>query len=76
MTAVLSAFQSAGARRRAMTNGSEDTEHDRTRQQELQAEKLRQQRIRDKTPGRRMNGRAHAGDIDGLSPSLDLVFSV
>lgn len=48
-----------------MTNESEDKEYEIERQNELQAEKARQQRIRDKAPGRRINGKARAGDIDG-----------
>lgn len=66
---VMSAFQSAG-RRRAMTNGSDDLEYQRERQKEIEAENVRQQRIRDKVPGRRVNGKARAGDIDGMFPIL------
>ena len=65
LISAMSAFQSAGSRRRAMTNESEDMEYEIERQNELQAEKARQQRIRDKVPGRRTNGKARAGDIDG-----------
>lgn len=67
LTSVMSAFQSAGTRRRG-TNGSED-DYQRDRREEIEAEKLRQQRIRDKAPGRRVNGKARAGDIDG-APSV------
>lgn len=66
MSSVLSAFQSAGARKRTMTNGSEEMEYQRDRQKEIEAEKVRQQRIRDKVTGRRVNGKARAGDIDGM----------
>ncbi len=62
----MSAFQSAG-RRRAMTNGSDDLEYQKEKRAEMEAEKARQQRIRDKVPGRRVNGKARAGDIDGVS---------
>ena len=66
--AVLSAFQSAGrARRRAMTNGSDDIEYDRERRKEQELLDMRQRRIREKIPGRRANGKARAGDIDGMS---------
>lgn len=68
LTSVMSAFQSAGTRRRGMTNGSEDMDYARERREEAEAEKLRQQRIRDKAPGRRLNGKARAGDIDGRPP--------
>jgi exocyst complex component 4 len=66
----MSAFQSAGSRRRAMTNESEDMDYEIERRNELQAEKVRQQRIRDKVPGRRINGKTRAGDIDGEHHSL------
>ena len=49
-----------------MTNGSDDMEYEAERRNEQEAEKARQQRIRDRAPGRRMNGKARAGDIDGL----------
>jgi exocyst complex component 4 len=61
----MSAFQSAGTRKRT----EDDYERERERREEAEAEKLRQQRIRDKAPGRRANGKARAGDIDG-KPSL------
>lgn len=65
LSAVVSAFQNAGARKRSMTNGSDDMEQERKRERELQAERLRQQRIQDRIPGRRANRKAKAGDIDG-----------
>lgn len=68
-SAAMSAFKSAG-RRRAMTNGSDDMEYQMERQNEMEAEKARQQRIREKVPGRRVNGKARAGDIDGEASSL------
>jgi exocyst complex component 4 len=49
-----------------MTNGSTDAEWEREREKELLAEQLRQKRIKDRVPGRRMNGKAKAGDIDGM----------
>jgi exocyst complex component 4 len=65
MPAVLSAFQAAGRRRRAMTNGSDEIEYEKERRKEQELQNTRQQRIREKIPGRRMNGKARAGDIDG-----------
>ncbi|KAJ7786127.1 exocyst complex component sec8 [Mycena metata] len=59
---VMSAFQSAGTRRR----GTDDDEYQRERREEMEAERQRQQRIRDKAPGRRVNGKARAGDIDAV----------
>ncbi|KAF5384828.1 hypothetical protein D9615_001370 [Tricholomella constricta] len=66
LASAMSAFKSAGSRRRAMTNGSDEMEYQLERQHEIDAEKARQQRIRDKVPGRRVNGKARAGDIDAV----------
>ncbi|KAK0208187.1 exocyst complex component sec8 [Desarmillaria ectypa] len=65
LTSVMSAFQSAG-RRRAMTNGSDDLEYQKEKRVKMEAEKVRQQRIRDKVPGWKVNGKARAGDIDAV----------
>lgn len=65
LSSVMSAFQSAG-RRRATTNGSDDLEYQKEKRAEMEAERARQQRIRDKVPGRRVNGKARAGDIDAV----------
>ncbi|EGO02554.1 hypothetical protein SERLA73DRAFT_165642 [Serpula lacrymans var. lacrymans S7.3] len=64
LAAVMSAFQSAGARKRAMTNGKEDVEYEREKQKEMEMEKLRQERIKERMPGRKATGKAKAGDID------------
>ncbi|KAF8640668.1 hypothetical protein AX17_000325 [Amanita inopinata Kibby_2008] len=66
LASVISAFQSAGTRRRAMTSGSEDVEYERERKHELENENLRQQRIREKAPGRRPTGKTKVGDIDAV----------
>ncbi|GLB35982.1 putative vacuolar-sorting protein 54, of GARP complex [Lyophyllum shimeji] len=66
LVSAVSAFKSAGSRRRAMTNGSDEMQYQTERQNEMEAEKVRQQRIRDKVPGRRVNGKARAGDIDAV----------
>ncbi|KAF5374943.1 hypothetical protein D9758_000454 [Tetrapyrgos nigripes] len=63
---VLSAFQTAGSRRRAMTNDSEDPEYERERRNDREAEKVRQQRIKERATGRKPNQRARAGDIDAI----------
>lgn len=70
LTSVMSAFKDAGTRRRAMTNGSDDFEYQRQRQDEIEAEKVRQQRIQEKAMKRKGNTRA--GDIDGVYTSYDL----
>nr|GAT47843.1 Sec8 exocyst complex component specific domain-containing protein [Mycena chlorophos] len=62
LNSVMSAFQSAGSRRR----DNDEVEYQRQRREEIEAENLRQQRIRDRAPGRRQNGRARAGDIDAV----------
>ncbi|TDL28204.1 hypothetical protein BD410DRAFT_818641 [Rickenella mellea] len=59
LSAVMSAFQSAG-RKRAMTNGTAE------RERELAEEQKNQKRIRDKAVARRPNGKARAGDIDAI----------
>ncbi|KAJ7706369.1 Sec8 exocyst complex component-specific domain-containing protein [Mycena rosella] len=66
LTSVMTAFQSAGTRRRGMTNGSDEMDYQRERREEIEVENQRQQRIRDKAPGRRVNGKARAGDIDAV----------
>ncbi|PFH54828.1 hypothetical protein AMATHDRAFT_134263 [Amanita thiersii Skay4041] len=66
LVSAVSAFQSAGSRRRAMTNDSEDLEYEKERQHEMENERRRQQRIREKVPGRKPTGKARAGDIDAV----------
>ncbi|KAK2461622.1 hypothetical protein APHAL10511_006085 [Amanita phalloides] len=66
---AISAFQSAGSRRRAMTNddNDNDVEYDKSRKQEIvEEERRRQQRIRERAPGRKATGRTGAGDIDAV----------
>ena len=65
--AAITAFQNAGQRKRAQTNGSDDVEYEKEKRMEREKEMLMQQRIREKAPGRRTNGKARAGDIDGRS---------
>jgi exocyst complex component 4 len=67
--AAIMAFQNAGQRKRAQTSGSEDYEYEREKKREREKEVLMQQRIRERAPGRRTNGKARAGDIDGISHS-------
>lgn len=59
----MSAFKAAGRRR--ATADDEDYEYQRQRQMEVNAENARQQRIRDKVPGKQVNGKVRLGDIDG-----------
>jgi exocyst complex component 4 len=44
----------------------EDEEWERDRKREAEEEERRQLRIKERVPGRRANGRARAGDIDGV----------
>lgn len=67
LSSALAAFQSAGARRRRIMENEEDYQHQTERERELQAEKVRQQRIRDKAPGMK-NKITKAGEIDGARP--------
>ena len=70
LKAVLNAFQQAGAqRKRAMTNGT--LEREKERERELEEEAQRQKRIREKVPGRRVNGKSKAiGGIDCESSTI------
>ncbi|KAI0068285.1 hypothetical protein BV25DRAFT_1793562 [Artomyces pyxidatus] len=65
LASVMSAFQSAGARKRTMDANGDD-EWELERQKAVEAERQRQKRIKDKVPGRRVNGKAKAGDIDAV----------
>ncbi|RXW22590.1 hypothetical protein EST38_g3261 [Candolleomyces aberdarensis] len=61
---VLSAFKSAGSRKQTMD--SEDIEYWREREQEIEAEKARQMRIREKVPGLRVRSNTQGGEIDAV----------
>lgn len=63
--AAIVAFQALG-KKRGMTNDSiADAEYEREKAQEREAERARQQRLRDRAPGRKPTGKTKAGDIDG-----------
>ncbi|OAX44421.1 hypothetical protein K503DRAFT_678876 [Rhizopogon vinicolor AM-OR11-026] len=66
LATVMAAFKEAGARKRSMTNGSEDTAYEREKQREKEKEMMRQERIRERMPGRKATGKAKAGDIDAV----------
>lgn len=70
LSSVLTAFRSAGTRRRQTDETDEDYQYKRERELEIEAEKARQQRIRDRAPGARRNTRG--GEIDG-PPDKSLV---
>lgn len=63
MNSVMSAFKAAGTRRRVVTNGSDDFDYQRQRQEEFEAERARQERLQKKMIKKR--GNTKAGDIDG-----------
>ena len=67
--AAVAAFQAFGVRRRATIDDADD-EYERERQREIEVQKRRQQKIREKVPGRRTTGKAKAGDIDGVYYTL------
>ncbi|KZT02404.1 uncharacterized protein LAESUDRAFT_730147 [Laetiporus sulphureus 93-53] len=60
--AIVAAFQALGKKRDDMV----DTEYERERQKEIEIQKARQQRLRDRVPGRKATGKAKAGDIDAV----------
>lgn len=63
--AAIAAFQSVISRRRANTrDGIMDEEYERAKVKEMEVQKVRQKRIRDKMPSRK-TGRHKPGDIDG-----------
>ncbi|KAG1749817.1 Sec8 exocyst complex component-specific domain-containing protein [Suillus paluster] len=66
LASVMAAFREAGARKRAMTNGSEDIAYEQEKQREKEMEMRRQERIRERMPGRKATGKAKAGDIDAV----------
>lgn len=66
LSTVMAAFKDAGARKRRMTNEA-DEDFEKERRAEVERQKMRQERIRDRIPGRRVTGKAKAGDIDGKS---------
>jgi len=63
LSKAAAAFQNAGASRRAAING--ESERAREREREFEKERERQRKLREKVQGRRSNGKARAGDIDG-----------
>jgi len=62
---ALAAFRSAGSRRRQPVEEGESYHLQQERERELEAERARQQRIRDKAPGVRGKS-TKVGEIDGM----------
>ena len=46
-----------------------DAEYEEQKRREIEVQKARQKRIKEKVPGRRTTGKAKAGDIDGEPPT-------
>jgi exocyst complex component 4 len=67
LSSALTAFQSAASRRRQQSEDNDDYVYRKEREEEIEAEKVRQQRIRDKAPGMRNRGNTRGGEIDGTS---------
>jgi exocyst complex component 4 len=65
LQSALAAFQSAGSRRRQTVEEGESRYFQQERERELESERARQQRIRDKAPGLRSKGNK-VGEIDGM----------
>ncbi|KAI0801047.1 Sec8 exocyst complex component-specific domain-containing protein [Fomes fomentarius] len=63
--AAVAAFQSLG-RRRGMSNDMVDDEYEEQKRREIEVQKARQKKIKEKVPGRRTTGKAKAGDIDAV----------
>lgn len=61
--AAVAAFQSLGRRRG--TNDMVDDEYEEQKRREIEVQKARQKKVKEKVPGRRATGKAKAGDIDG-----------
>jgi len=69
LASALDAFHSAGtSRRRRMTNASDEYSYQRQRQEEMEAEKARQQRYQERAL--RKNRTTRIGDIDGMYSRL------
>lgn len=69
LASALDAFHFAGtSRRRRMTNGSDEFNYQRQRQEEIEAEKARQQRYQERALKKTRTARA--GDIDGMYSCL------
>ncbi|KAF9527778.1 exocyst complex component sec8 [Crepidotus variabilis] len=64
LNSALSAFRSAGTKRR-QTQDDDDYQYHREREAELEAERERQRRIRERAPGMRTQGRRR-GEIDAV----------
>ncbi len=63
--AVVAAFQSFGRKRGMSIDDMMDAEYEEQKRREIEIQKARQRRIKEKVPGRRATGKAKAGDIDG-----------
>ncbi|KIJ68218.1 hypothetical protein HYDPIDRAFT_106370 [Hydnomerulius pinastri MD-312] len=69
LSAVMAAFKDAGdasARKRTMTNGTDEFDYERHRRMEVEREKARQERMKERMPFRKPTGKAKAGDIDAV----------
>ena len=69
LKSALSAFQSAGSRRRLVPEDSDEYYYKQEREREIEAEKVRQQKIRERAPGIRTKGSTRGGEIDGMCPA-------
>ncbi|TFK86165.1 hypothetical protein K466DRAFT_493353 [Polyporus arcularius HHB13444] len=64
--AVVAAFQSFGRKRGMSIDDMMDAEYEEQKRREIEIQKARQRRIKEKVPGRRATGKAKAGDIDAV----------
>lgn len=73
LSTAMAAFRDAGeisVRRRELANGNDESNHELERRLEVEREKARQDRIKERMPYRRPTAKAETGEIDGQSKAL------
>lgn len=69
----MAAFRDAGEtniRRRELANGNDEGNYELERRSEVEREKARQDRIKERMPYRKPTAKAKTGEIDGQSKAL------
>lgn len=73
LSAAMAAFRDAGEtniRRRELANGNDEGNYELERRSEVEREKARQDRIKERMPYRKPTAKAKTGEIDGQSKAL------
>lgn len=73
LSAAMAAFREAGEanfRRREPANGYDEDSYELERRSEVEREKVRQERIKERMPHRKPTAKARTGEIDGESETL------